>query len=336
MDGALECYLKEVKKSSLNQCYKPFQRTLCHASYYERLLVEKLKIFLLNFGGKKTHGRRGIHWCQWKYLCRPKEEGGLGIRNMAQFNISLLAKQGWRIINNPNSLVALVLKAKYFPSVDFLNSQLGNNISYTWKSIWAAKGILAEGLCWKVGRGTKISISRDYWIPVLPRDRLPVLSSNLNDSKVAELIDSSSRTWKQELIEYTFPEVVAEKILSIPLAEKPHDDFQVRSAEASGEFTVRSAYQLLQNTENNPRAYALGDDYKDFYRKLWLLDLPSKIKITVWKISWNFLATHVNMLLRRLTDTSMCPRCGSRSESMEHFFSRMPCYNISVERVIIS
>ncbi|KAL1060367.1 hypothetical protein V6Z11_1Z103800 [Gossypium hirsutum] len=203
------------------------------------------------FWWQKTHGRRGIHWCQWKYSCRPKEEGGLGFRNMAQFNVSLLTKQGWRIINNPNSLVAQVLKAKYFPSVDFLNSRLGNNVSYTWKSIWAAKGILAEGLCWKVGRGTKISISLDYWIPGLPRDRLPVLNSNLNDSKVAELIDLSSRTWKQELIEYTFPEDVAEMILSIPLAESPHEDFQVWSIEATGEFTTSSAYKLLQSIENN-------------------------------------------------------------------------------------
>ncbi|XP_040959149.1 uncharacterized protein [Gossypium hirsutum] len=202
---------------------------------------------------------------------------------------------------------------------------------YTWKSIWATKGVLAEGLCWRVGKGTNISISRDNWIPVLPRVILPVMNSNLNDSKVAELIDSNSRTWKKELIEHTFPEDVTEMILSISLAEKPHEDFQVWSVEASGEFTVRSSYKLLQNIAYDPRAYALQIDYKDFYRKLWLLDIPSKIKITVWKISWNFLATRANMLLRRLTSTSVCPRCGFGSESMEHLFRECPV-TISVWR----
>ena len=48
--------------------------------------------------------------------------------------------------------------------------------------------------------------------------------------------------------------------------------------------------------------------------------MPSKIKITVWKISWNFLATHVNMILRRLTNTIMCPRCGLGTEFIDHFF----------------
>ncbi|KAA3489556.1 reverse transcriptase [Gossypium australe] len=62
-----------------------------------------------------------------------RENGGLGFRNISQFNIALLAKQGWRLINHPNSLLARVLKAKYYP------------LSLTWKSVWAAKGLLQRG-----------------------------------------------------------------------------------------------------------------------------------------------------------------------------------------------
>ncbi|MBA0754177.1 hypothetical protein Gogos_020357, partial [Gossypium gossypioides] len=154
--------------------------------------------------------------------------------------------------------------------------------------------------------------------------RLSDLNSNLNDTRVAEFIDPSSRTWKKELIESTFPEDVTEKIQSIPLSEVSHEDFQVWCAEASGEYIVRSAYKLLQGTEDNPRAYALQDDYKDFYKKLWLLDIPSKIKITVWKISWNFLATRANMVLKKLTNITACPRCGSGTENMDHLFCECP------------
>ncbi|MBA0820781.1 hypothetical protein Gohar_028283, partial [Gossypium harknessii] len=117
---------------------------------------------------------------------------------------------------------------------------------------------------------------------------------------------------------------VADKIISISLAEEPHEDFQAWSAEASGEYTVRSAYKLLQDIEDDPRAYALQADYKDFYKKLWLLDLLSKIKIIVWKISWNFLTTRVNMLFRRLTNTTVCPRCGSGTENMDYLFCECP------------
>lgn len=76
-----------------------------------------------------------------------------------------------------------------------------------------------------MGKGTTISVINDLWIPDEKKVKLASSFINLNDFKVAELIDSSSKTWKNELIESTFPEEVAEKILRIPLAEEPHEDF---------------------------------------------------------------------------------------------------------------
>ncbi|MBA0841494.1 hypothetical protein Goarm_003982, partial [Gossypium armourianum] len=70
-------------------------------------------------------------------------------------------------------------------------------------------------------------------------------------------------------------------------------------------------------TEDNPRAFAFQNDYKDFYNKLWLLDIPSKIKITVWKISWNFLATRVNLVFKKLANTTTYPR--ARLPNVEYF-----------------
>ncbi|KAA3460284.1 reverse transcriptase [Gossypium australe] len=128
---------------------------------FPRVLCEKIESILARFWWQKGPGKRGIHWCQWKFLYRSKEEGGLGFRRMAQFNISLLAKQGWRLLNFPNSLVARVFKAKYFPDTDFLHARLGSSCSFIWRSIWAIKGTLEKRLLWKVGTGSNISISHD-------------------------------------------------------------------------------------------------------------------------------------------------------------------------------
>lgn len=78
------------------------------------------------------HGQagKGVKWMAWEKLCRPKAKGGLGLRRLKEFNLAMLAKQGWRILNNSNSLVAEVMKAKYFPNLDFLNAQMGSNPSY--------------------------------------------------------------------------------------------------------------------------------------------------------------------------------------------------------------
>ena len=47
----------------------------------------------------------------------------MGFRNIQPFNLAMLAKQGWRILSNPNPLMAWVFKTKYFPYDDFLNSK---------------------------------------------------------------------------------------------------------------------------------------------------------------------------------------------------------------------
>ncbi|KAA3465061.1 Zinc finger, CCHC-type [Gossypium australe] len=128
----------------------------------------------------------------------------------------------------------------------------------------------------------------------------------------------------EELVKYTFAEEDAAPILRILLASSPHEDFLARGGEASGEFSVRSAYKLLQNTDDNPRAYALQTSYRKLYKKLWLLNLPRKIKITIWKITWNFLPTRVNLQHKKLVADPSCSRCGERAETIDHLFRECP------------
>ncbi|KAA3477188.1 RNA-directed DNA polymerase reverse transcriptase family protein [Gossypium australe] len=115
--------------------------------------------------------------------------GGLGFRSFGQFNIALLAKQGWRLINFPNSLLEKVLKAKYYPNSDFIHAQLENLPSLTWKSVWTAKWLLKYGLCWRVGKGDQISIWNDRWIPSVDIDRSNDSTNNTEIELVSYLID---------------------------------------------------------------------------------------------------------------------------------------------------
>ena len=59
----------------------------------------------------------------------------MGFQNLQAFNPAMLAKQGWRILTNPNFLTARVYKAKYFPHDEVLNSKKGSNPFYAWRSI---------------------------------------------------------------------------------------------------------------------------------------------------------------------------------------------------------
>ena len=57
-------------------------------------------------------------------LFLPKALGGLGFKDLSSFNQALLAKQGWRLLENPNSVAFKILKVKYFKGEDFLSAKL--------------------------------------------------------------------------------------------------------------------------------------------------------------------------------------------------------------------
>ena len=70
-----------------------------------------------------------LHWVSQNTLGLPKKEGGMGYRNFNDFNDALLVKQCWRLIQQPNSLWASVLKARHFPHCSFFDAQCGSRAS---------------------------------------------------------------------------------------------------------------------------------------------------------------------------------------------------------------
>ena len=61
-------------------------------------------------------------WTSWGNLCRRKMEGGMGFKDLKAFNLALLAKQGWRLNQNPDLLTYRVFKAKYFAGCSFMEA----------------------------------------------------------------------------------------------------------------------------------------------------------------------------------------------------------------------
>ncbi|XP_050242110.1 uncharacterized mitochondrial protein AtMg00310-like [Quercus robur] len=128
-------------------------------------LCEDLEGMMRNFWWGQKQQEFKMCWISWKRMCNSKASGGMGFRNLQAFNLAMLAKQAWRILTNPSSLVARVLKAKYFPIGDVLSAKLGNSPSYSWRSIYNNLKDLKEGTRWRVGNGKRIHIWDDRWMP---------------------------------------------------------------------------------------------------------------------------------------------------------------------------
>jgi len=69
-------------------------------------------IFILFFLGGGEDFRK-LSWIKWDTICLKKENGGLEVKRLREFNISILGKWVWRVLKERESLWKAVLRAKY-------------------------------------------------------------------------------------------------------------------------------------------------------------------------------------------------------------------------------
>ena len=111
-------------------------------------LCEELNSMCAKFWWGQVGDERKIHWRSWNKLTDAKNKGGMGFRDLRAFNLAMLAKQGWRLMQEKESLFYKCFSARYFPRSHFLDAVESPNCSYVWRSIVAALPILKAGYCW--------------------------------------------------------------------------------------------------------------------------------------------------------------------------------------------
>ena len=118
--------------------------------------------------------------------------------------------------------------------------------SYAWRSILKGRGVLKEGMKWRVGDGTQIQIWLDLWFP---SEFLPYVTSLVAagwvEAKVCSLIKPNSKEWNQEALRALILPRDISPIHSIPLASIPITDKLFWPFTPLGAYTVKSGYRFL-------------------------------------------------------------------------------------------
>ncbi|CAN1126295.1 Uncharacterized mitochondrial protein AtMg00310, partial [Linum perenne] len=284
---------------------------------------KKLAQLLANFWWGQIDETRKLHWLSWKRMCVPKYEGGLGFRDIEAFIQALLGRQAWRIVQEPDLLLARILKGRYYPKSTLLDVVAGSRPSWGRRSILHGRELVRQGLRWQVGSGCMINPFIDPWIPNTVNSRAVLHFSNpisFIPSSVADLVNSGS--WDLEKNNSVFYKHTIQQILSIPLSFEGVDDKLIWKFSSSGAYTVRSGYEVASGKFTSLqvfRPYSLYDE--GFWKKIWNLPVKPKLRIFLWKIFRGVIPIREN-LARKFTIQAECPVCLEEVESNEHLFMK--------------
>lgn len=108
-------------------------------------------------------------WVSWDNVCKHKKEGGLRIKNIKTFNLTLLGKWDQRLLLELHSFWVKIIKAKYGASNALLCEWGWNRGSLWWRdlgrmcNIVNLEGWFCKNLKRKIGGGDEIKLEEGWW-----------------------------------------------------------------------------------------------------------------------------------------------------------------------------
>lgn len=115
--------LSRAGKTILVKCVAQSIPTYCMSCFkIPKTLCNEIERLMNGYWWNQT---KSIRWLSWGRMGESKSQGGLGFRSLVGFNLALLGKQVWNFLENPQSLVARVFKARYYPNNHILQASRG-------------------------------------------------------------------------------------------------------------------------------------------------------------------------------------------------------------------
>ena len=93
-------------------------------------LCNEIEVLIRKFWWGERGNRRKIHRLKWDKMTKSKMVGGMGFRDLAMYNYSLLAKQTWRLLTYKDSLFYRIFKARFFPHCTIMEVEDSRSSSY--------------------------------------------------------------------------------------------------------------------------------------------------------------------------------------------------------------
>ncbi|KAL9293087.1 putative ribonuclease H domain, reverse transcriptase zinc-binding domain-containing protein [Arabidopsis thaliana] len=306
---------KEVLLKSVAMALPVYAMSCFRLTQYQ---CQQITSAMTSFWWNSCEEHKKMHWVSWEKMCRTRKEGGLGFRDIGDFNQALLAKQAWRLLTQLTSLLARVYKARYYNQKGFLDALIGSRPSYAWRSIIHGRDLLAKGLMKNIGDGLSTNVWLEKWIfDKVPRRPFNKQSLFDLDLMVSNLITPQG-SWNHGLLSELFLPLDVVRIMSYPPNVLSWDSY-IWAYNRDGCYTVKSGNWLLSQLKHAPPQLSQREqETKELKAKIWDVKTTPKIKMFLWRALSGALAVSDCLRAHGMNINLGCDLCQHDRETISH------------------
>lgn len=259
-------------------------------------------------------GHHKYHLANWEMMAMRKEFGGLGIPNLRDLNVTLLASWIRRYNLDTNRLWKQIVDFKYDASNPNIFACEERNGSNFWKGVLWASNAAKLGYQWIVGDGKSIRFWEDQWfggsslaiqfwdLYVICNEQLATIDDVWDGSEIKL---SFRRSFGPRLVEQW--EAISRIITSLSFSSEK--DQMVWKLNQTGIYTSQTLYAIV-----NFRGVAAI-----YVPALWNITVPPRVHVFLWLLSHNKILTRDNLSKRQHLADKTCLFC-TEPETVNHLF----------------
>ncbi|XP_074290417.1 uncharacterized protein LOC141617141 [Silene latifolia] len=80
----------------------------------------------------------------WEQVCKPKKQGGMGLKDLHLWNVASIGKYAWWVTQKKDHLWVIWVHAVYIKQTDWMNYKPGVGSSWAWRKICQVKDMFKE------------------------------------------------------------------------------------------------------------------------------------------------------------------------------------------------
>ncbi|XP_019418518.1 PREDICTED: uncharacterized protein LOC109329295 [Lupinus angustifolius] len=131
-------------------------------------VLDKIASLQRRFLWGNNRGGKGIAWVAWDVVCKSKELGGLGVKDLFRFNLALLGKWRWRRLQDKDALWVKVINSKYglewLSHPNICSSRWWRDLGKVGSSGEDSGGWFVDNVWKDIGNGLQTLFWHDIWV----------------------------------------------------------------------------------------------------------------------------------------------------------------------------